>query len=155
MTTLFYKALSQADKLPVIHQANQWWFSSKEEEAQQQQVEETTTAYNLSTPRYSIAPPPYEKVVSKEESRNFLSSIWKRASFSSSYNEEEETLLQLNDTKVDKQMVDHAITLIQVATEMKNSNQGQNQQMAIDLYMMGLDKLITALPSMCIYFIIQ
>lgn len=142
MTTLFYKALSQADKIPMIHQASQWLpFNNNTTKEEQIEVE-----YNLSSPRYSIAPPPYEKVVN-EEKKNFLSSIWKRASFSSSCNEEEETLLQINE-KVDKQMVDHAITLIQVATEMKNrEGNTQNQQMAVDLYMMGLDKLITALPS--------
>ena len=44
---------------------------------------------------------------------------------------------------IDKKQIDHAATLINVATDMNNSG---HQQMAIDLYMMGLDKLIDALP---------
>ncbi|KAI7887995.1 uncharacterized protein EV154DRAFT_426492 [Mucor mucedo] len=68
--------------------------------------------------------------------------MWKRASFSSGTQTDMKAPLT-QTTTIDKKQVDHAITLINVATDMNNSG---NQQMAIDLYMMGLDKLMCALP---------
>ncbi|KAI9245624.1 hypothetical protein EDC94DRAFT_628287 [Helicostylum pulchrum] len=95
-----------------------------------------------------MAPPPYEAaptqpVVSEKRFSNTLSTIWKRASFSSYAGTDIKTPLSAVNSTIDKKQMEHAVTLINVATDMNNSG---NQQMAIDLYMMGLDKLISALP---------
>lgn len=168
MSTLVSKVLSQADKLPMINNATSWFPTyglSKNEEAlkeqnqtqqqQQQQDEDNFNAYRRLTPpgspRYSMAPPPYEAatnnntppiVVENKRFHNTLSTIWKRASFSSSTNTDIKAPI-VSSTTIDKKQMDHAVTLLNVATDMNNSG---NQQMAIDLYMMGLDKLMSALP---------
>ncbi|KAL0134975.1 hypothetical protein V8B55DRAFT_1557359 [Mucor lusitanicus] len=163
MSTLVSKVISQADRLPMISSASQWlpssmFTSSKKEEANA--INNSTRCsmedyngpefYNTTTPRYSIAPPPtYDNVVKEDTKRfaNALSTIWKRASFSSSAAASNSDIkmacTQQNSATIDKKQMEHAITLINVATDMNNSG---NQQMAIDLYMMGLDKLMSALP---------
>ncbi|KAI8098432.1 uncharacterized protein B0P05DRAFT_521905 [Gilbertella persicaria] len=102
--------------------------------------------YDYHTPRYSMAPPSYENVVKEKlENKRFgntLSTIWKRASFSSSSSAQQDEKM-IPTGLIDKKQIEHAATLINVATDMNNSG---NQQMAIDLYMMGLDKLVAALP---------
>ncbi|KAL7330835.1 hypothetical protein PS15p_205725 [Mucor circinelloides] len=160
MSTLVSKVISQADRLPIISNASQWlpstMFSSKKEEAnalssRRSSIEEYANGaefYNTTTPRYSIAPPTYDNVVKEDTKRfaNALSTIWKRASFSSvsSANSNDIKLsCAAQPNTIDKKQMEHAITLINVATDMNNSG---NQQMAIDLYMMGLDKLMSALP---------
>lgn len=161
MTTLVSKVFSQADKLPVIGNATSWLPYKKDADIQsipsrRSSIEEyntnTTDIYRTSppsSPRYSMAPPPYENVVqtppSPIENKRFgtLQNIWKRASFSASaFTNDVKTMPPVNTT-IDKKQVEHAMTLINVATDMNNSG---NQQMAMDLYMMGLDKMISALP---------
>lgn len=163
MSALVSRVLSQADKLPIINNASSWfpnYYVSKKEEAAvtslEQQDEDNFNAYQRLTttsPRYSMAPPPYEATNSTPivvENKRFstLTTIWKRASFSSSTNTDIKTPIVAPST-IDKKQMDHAVTLINVATDMNNSG---NQQMAIDLYMMGLDKLMSALP--CKYLLI-
>lgn len=163
MSILVSKVLSQADRLPIINNATSWLpstiFTSKKEEAmltsteRRLSIESFTNGefYNQTTPRYSIAPPTYDNVVKEDNKRfaNALSTIWKRASFSSvssslgSTNNDIKMSSSQQQTTIDKKQLEHAITLINVATDMNNSG---NQQMAIDLYMMGLDKLMSALP---------
>ncbi|KAI8988909.1 hypothetical protein BDB01DRAFT_719110 [Pilobolus umbonatus] len=97
-----------------------------------------------------MAPPPYENVIhtssNQLENKRFgtLQNIWKRASFSASaaFGNDVKVMQPIIHT-INKKEVDHAMTLMNVATDMNNSG---NQQMAIDLYMMGLDKMISALP---------
>ncbi|KAG2233094.1 hypothetical protein INT48_009220 [Thamnidium elegans] len=124
----------------------------QQQQQQQQQDEDNFNAYRRLTPpgspRYSMAPPPYEAaptqpIVSEKRFSNTLSTIWKRASFSSYAGTDIKTPLSAVNSTIDKKQMEHAVTLINVATDMNNSG---NQQMAIDLYMMGLDKLISALP---------
>ncbi|KAL9552002.1 hypothetical protein MBANPS3_003998 [Mucor bainieri] len=162
MSTLVSKVISQADRLPIISNASQWlpstMFGSKKEEAnamsspRRSSIEDYATGgaefYNTTTPRYSIAPPTYDNVVKEDTKRfaNALSTIWKRASFSSAASNSSNDIKMSSVTQqntIDKKQMEHAITLINVATDMNNSG---NQQMAIDLYMMGLDKLMSALP---------
>jgi hypothetical protein len=171
MSTLVSRVLSHSDKLSIINNASSWLHhSSKKEEAmldssRRSSIEDYTypssEIYNnnnnnpqsftpTASPRYSMAPPPYENVLKEttiENKRfgNALSTIWKRASFSSSGNTANDIKMTppQTTTQIDKKQMEHAITLINVATDMNNSG---NQQMAIDLYMMGLDKLISALP---------
>jgi hypothetical protein len=168
MSTLVSRVLSHTDKLAIINNASSWLpYSSKKEEAmleRRSSMEDYTYTsselYNSQqrftppgSPRYSMAPPPYENVLKEtqppiiENKRfgNTLSTIWKRASFSSSGNTTASDIkITPQTTQIDKKQMEHAVTLINVATDMNNSG---NQQMAIDLYMMGLDKLISALPS--------
>lgn len=149
MSTLYSRVLSQTDKLPTI---NAWFpsYSKKDEAELQQQDEDNFNAYRRLTPpgspRYSMAPPPYEAtsppVVIENKRFSTLTTMWKRASFSSGTQPDMKAPLT-QTTAIDKKQVDHAVTLINVATDMNNSG---NQQMAIDLYMMGLDKLMCALP---------
>ncbi|KAI8886139.1 hypothetical protein K501DRAFT_244641 [Backusella circina FSU 941] len=102
------------------------------------------------SPRYSMAPPPYEKVeeapppVETNLLSNTISTFWKRASFSLGDTANQDIKESLSNTSaIDKKQVEHALTLINIATEMSN---GGNQQMAIDIYMIALDKMISALP---------
>jgi hypothetical protein len=103
------------------------------------------------SPRYSMAPPPYEKVeealppVEANLLTNTISTIWKRASFSSGGGTTNQDMKESlpNASAIDKKQVEHVLTLINIATEM--STRG-NQQMAVDLYMIALDKMISALP---------
>ncbi|KAK4521032.1 uncharacterized protein ATC70_004021 [Mucor velutinosus] len=163
MSILVSKVISQADRLPIISNASQWlpstMFSSKKEEAnamsssRRSSIEDYSTNgaefYNTTSPRYSIAPPTYDNVVKEDTKRfaNALSTIWKRASFSSAAFTNNSNDIKMSSATqqntIDKKQMEHAITLINVATDMNNSG---NQQMAIDLYMMGLDKLMSALP---------
>lgn len=167
MTTLVSKVFSQADKLPVLGNASSWIPYNKKDTVEIQPVisrrssiEEyntnTTDIYRTSppsSPRYSMAPPPYENVVQTPLAENkrlsTLHTLWKRASFSASFSasnpfsSSDVKVMPPVVTTIDKKQVEHAMTLINVATDMNNSG---NQQMAIDLYMMGLDKMITALP---------
>lgn len=150
MSTLYSRVLSHTDKLPTM---NAWFpsYSKKEEvELHQVQDDENFNAYRRLTlpgsPRYSMAPPPYEATntpaVTETKRFSTLTTMWKRASFSSGTQTDIKAPLT-QTTSIDKKQVEHAITLINVATDMNNSG---NQQMAIDLYMMGLDKLMCALP---------
>ncbi|KAL0075001.1 hypothetical protein J3Q64DRAFT_1667379 [Phycomyces blakesleeanus] len=103
---------------------------------------------------YASPPPPYENVVSpaqqqqlqnKPSTFNKLSGYLKRASFSAGYSAfyDSKPAVPLEVATIDKKQVEHALTLINVATEMDNTG---NHEMAIDLYLMGLDKMISSLP---------
>ncbi|KAI8365143.1 hypothetical protein BD560DRAFT_372812 [Blakeslea trispora] len=143
MTAFVSKMLLQTDKIPILHHASAWLPGNSNNEKPSEEYECPPTI-----PRYSISPPSYENVVQEklENSRfgNTLSTIWKRASFSSAYIQEERPTPECSkEMLIDKKQIDHAATLINVATDMNNSG---HQQMAIDLYIMGLDKLIDALP---------
>lgn len=154
MSTLVSRVLSHTDKLPTM---NVWFpsYNKKEEVELQQQDEDNFNAYRRLTPpglpRYSMAPPPYEAttppIVVENKRFSTLTTMWKRASFSSGIQSDIKVPLTQNST-IDKRQMEHAVTLINVATDMNNSG---NQQMAIDLYMMGLDKLMSALPCKFYY----
>ncbi|KAJ8657189.1 hypothetical protein O0I10_007005 [Lichtheimia ornata] len=90
-------------------------------------------------------PPPYEKVAngssSSSSSSGMLSkvmSVWRRQAMA-----EQQGKLSGQAMMVDKKQVEHAVTLINIATEMDHSG---NHQMAVDLYMMGLDRMLSAFP---------
>ncbi|KAI9278528.1 hypothetical protein BDA99DRAFT_428423 [Phascolomyces articulosus] len=48
-----------------------------------------------------------------------------------------------NLSNIDTKQVEHAVTLINIASDMDQSG---NHQMAFDLYMMGLDRMLSAFP---------
>ncbi|KAG1047488.1 hypothetical protein G6F46_008125 [Rhizopus delemar] len=133
MSTLVNQVLSQADKFPMINQ----WLSPNEQYNNKKIESYTPRHHSLG------APPPYENVVRQPKRYSFSSMIWKRASsFSSTACSEPEVGLPM--TTIDKKQVENGITLLNIATEMANSN--NNKPMALDLYMMGLEKIMSALP---------
>ncbi|CAO3655072.1 unnamed protein product [Mucor hiemalis] len=162
MSTLVTRVLSHTDKIPMMNNASSWipYLNKKEEVLEQQQQQQPTEDENFNayrrlqppgSPRYSMAPPSYEAATKNTttpiiiENKRFstLTTMWKRASFSSSTHSTDIKTPLASPTTIDKKQMDHAVTLINVATDMNNSG---NQQMAIDLYMMGLDKMMSALP---------
>lgn len=142
MSTLVNQVLSQADKFPVINQ----WLSPNEQYNNKKIESYTPRHHSLG------APPPYENVVRQPKRYSFSSMIWKRASsFSSTACSEPEVELPM--TTIDKKQVENGITLLNIATEMANSN--NNKPMALDLYMMGLEKIMSALPCNRIILFIE
>ena len=102
----------------------------------------TTTNYD-EVVCFRPPPPPYEKVAngSSSSSSGMLSkvmSVWRRQAMA-----EQQGKLGDQAMMVDKKQVEHAVTLINIATEMDHSG---NHQMAIELYMMGLDRMLSAFP---------
>lgn len=142
MSTLVNQVLSQADKFPMINQ----WLSPNEQYNNKKIESYTPRHHSLG------APPPYENVVRQPKRYSFSSMIWKRASsFSSTACSEPEVGLPM--TTIDKKQVENGITLLNIATEMANSN--NNKPMALDLYMMGLEKIMSALPCNTIILFIE
>ncbi|KAL0083720.1 hypothetical protein J3Q64DRAFT_1641724 [Phycomyces blakesleeanus] len=106
---------------------------------------------------YSTPPPPYEKVGPPSSRLTKISDyVWKRASFSSGIGSivpssggsiaASASPLKpafVEEVTIDKKQTDHGVTLINVATEM---DQAGNHQMATDLYLMGLERMLCALP---------
>lgn len=90
----------------------------------------------------SCPPPPYEKVT-KNQPSGMLTRIW------SGYvwNRKQDDSGKENDNNIgvfDKKLVEQALTLINIATEMDQSG---NHKMAADLYLMGLDRILYAIPG--------
>ncbi|KAI9013884.1 hypothetical protein CLU79DRAFT_708472 [Phycomyces nitens] len=101
---------------------------------------------------YSTPPPPYEKVGPPSSRLTKISDyVWKRASFSSGIGSGGSIAASpsplkpafIEEVTIDKKQTDHGVTLINVATEM---DQAGNHQMATDLYLMGLERMLCALP---------
>lgn len=102
----------------------------------------TTTSYD-EVVCFRPPPPPYEKVAnnSSSSSSGMLSkvmSVWRRQAMA-----ERQGKLNNQGMMVDKKQVEQAVTMINIATEMDHSG---NHQMAVDLYMMGLDRMLSAFP---------
>ncbi|KAI9024336.1 hypothetical protein CLU79DRAFT_746663 [Phycomyces nitens] len=168
MSILVSRVLSHADKLPIVgsplSNASSWLPNSRDSISsiassyRRRSVEPAAPAAQYEPPRisppnspriYASPPPPYEKVVSGQQNKpstfNKLSGYLKRASFSAGYSAfyDSKPAVPLEAATIDKKQVEHALTLINVATEMDNTG---NHEMAIDLYLMGLDKMISSLP---------
>ncbi|EPB92626.1 hypothetical protein HMPREF1544_00640 [Mucor circinelloides 1006PhL] len=142
MTTLVTLVLSNADKLPIvgspINHATSWYRKRSHSQGS-----------DLETP----PPPPYEnEPVVHSRLTQISDYVWKRASFSSntasSSNRAPEsyTALPSKEEPFNKEKITEGISLIQMATEMNNAPNGKNQQVSVDLYMMGLDKILASLP---------
>ncbi|CEP17327.1 hypothetical protein [Parasitella parasitica] len=159
MSTLVSAVISQAEKLPIISNATSWLSfgicSNKRETDLRKSTKISFNTdypdgelYDQTTLHYSVAPPTYDNVVKEDNKRfaNTISTLWKRASFSSvqaSVGNINSDIKTSQQTIIDTKQLEHAITLINVATDMNNNG---NQQTAIDLYLMGLDRLMSALP---------
>jgi hypothetical protein len=146
MTTLVSLVLNNADRLPIvgspINQATTWYRKRSHSQGADLVVE---------TP-----PPPYEKEPVHSRLTQISDYVWKRASFSnSSSGSSSSSSLQeqdiIKEESLDKEKIKEGISLIQMATEMNITPNGKNQQCAIDLYMMGLDKILTSLPGNCLF----
>lgn len=142
MATLVTLVLNNADKLPIvgspINHATSWYRKRSHSQGS-----------DLETP-----PPPYEnEPVIHSRLTQISDYVWKRASFSSTNisgsNQTPESYLSTTtkEEPLDKEKITEGISLIQMATEMNNAPNGKNQQVSIDLYMMGLDKILTSVPS--------
>ncbi|KAI8141870.1 hypothetical protein BJV82DRAFT_617840 [Fennellomyces sp. T-0311] len=135
--SLISKVISHADKLPLVRIPLAGW-TSKTNEASLDQGD--VVYYKLSgSPRGSYAaspPPPYEKVA-PGSSPSMLAKILSASGLSrpsASLN---------NQFNIDTKQIDNAVTLINIASEMDQSG---SHQMAFDLYMMGLDRMLSAFP---------
>jgi hypothetical protein len=150
MTSLVSLVLNNADRLPIvgspIGQATSWYNRRNSQE-------EATTLYDESN---ILPPPPYEKVPSRLT--KISDYVWKRASFSSAVEINPTNKLTPNNNQlkmeplvhiIDKKHIQDGLTLINIATEMNHSYTQHQQQMSLELYMMGLDKILSSLPSKC------
>jgi hypothetical protein len=145
MTTLVSLVLNNADRLPIvgspINQATTWY-------RKKSHSQEGADLVVVETP-----PPPYQKEPVHSRLTQISDYVWQRTSFSgssssSSIQEQQDTI---KEEPLDKGKIQEGISLIQMAAEMNIVPNGKNQQVAIDLYMMGLDKILTSLPSKNIY----
>lgn len=121
MSQIVSLVMNNADKLPLVGSPIIWY----RKRSHSQETEHETP------------PPPYE--------HSKLTQIWKRASFSSSNTAPVETAASSSTNKV---QMDEGIHLIQMATTMNQAAIDKNsQQISINLYMLGLDKIFSSLPS--------
>ena len=147
---LISKFMSHADKLPLVGYPLAGWTAKNKGNISEQQQQQEVVYYRLS-PRSSYAaapPPPYEKVAANNNtntnsSPSMLGKILSASGLTSP--SQQSTNNHLNN--IDTKQVEHAVTLINIASEMDQSG---NQQMAFDLYMMGLDRMLSAFP--CTHF---
>ncbi|GAA5813950.1 hypothetical protein MFLAVUS_007440 [Mucor flavus] len=136
MTTLVSLVLNNADRLPIvgspIGQATTWYRRKS----------------NSSEVICETPPPPYEKEPVHSRLTQISDYVWKRASFSSTQPQPTttpEVAITLTST-LDKKQVDDGISLLQMATQMNQDTSGKHNQMSIELYMMGLDKILASIP---------
>ncbi|KAI8647767.1 hypothetical protein BD408DRAFT_407789 [Parasitella parasitica] len=149
MTTLVTLVLNNADKLPIvgspINHATSWYRKRSHSQGS-----------DLETP-----PPPYEnEPVAHSRLTQISDYVWKRASFSSNSGNGSGSNSGSNsgssnvnssgsyssapnrDESLNKEKITEGISLIQMAA----ASTGGNQQVSIELYMMGLDKILASLP---------
>ncbi|KAL0581943.1 hypothetical protein ABG067_008379, partial [Albugo candida] len=55
-------------------------------------------------------------------------------------------LIKETIVELDKKQIDEGISLIQMATQMNHESTGKHYQMSMDLYMMGLEKVLASIP---------
>lgn len=162
MTTLVSLALNNANRLPIvgspIGQATTWYRTRSNSNS--------SSSENLcETP-----PPPYEKEPVHSRLGLISDYVLKRAaSFSSSsapLPQQKETLsvTAVEQQALDKKQVDEGITLIQMATKMNSevsptsgagAGAGNSYQMSMDLYLMGLDKILNSIPGNNAYSVVM
>ncbi|KAG2230772.1 hypothetical protein INT48_001674 [Thamnidium elegans] len=138
MATLVSLVLNNADRLPIvgspIGQATTWY-----------RRKSNSSEVICETP----PPPPYEKEPVHSRLTQISDYVWKRASFSSTQPQSTATSPEVITTltsTLDKKQVDDGISLLQMATQMNQETSGKHNQMSIELYMMGLDKILASIP---------
>ncbi|KAG2193578.1 hypothetical protein INT47_006644 [Mucor saturninus] len=136
MATLVSLVLNNADRLPIvgspIGQATTWYRRRS----------------NSNEAICEIPPPPYEKEPVHSRLTQISDYVWKRASFSSGTQPQEIVPIPTvtSEQILDKKQVDEGISLLQMASHMNQDITGKHNQMSIDLYMMGLDKILASIP---------
>lgn len=142
-TTLVSLVLNNADKIPIvgspIGQATTWY---------RRRNSSGNEIVLCETP-----PPPYEKEPVHSRLTQISDYVWKRASFSASSSASssssqlpDEAIVKEAVIELDKKQADEGIQLLQMATNMNNDSTGKHHQISIDLYMMGLDKILASIP---------
>lgn len=138
MSSLISYVLTSAEKIPVvgspIRQASDWCFKHNEK---------------LYTPDHP--PPSYEKAISTPSTLTQISDyVWRSTSFSSSstavQEEEEVHKIEQEQCLLDKRQIEEGVSLIKMAAQV-NHHDTKNQEMSINLYMLGLEKILASLPS--------
>ncbi|KAI7903649.1 uncharacterized protein BX663DRAFT_551338 [Cokeromyces recurvatus] len=129
MSSLVTLVLNNTDKIPIVGSS----------------IHQVTTRYYLRNHQQDLVetpPPPYEKEPTHSRFSQISDYVWKRASMSTTMTTTvEEPLIEIT---LNKKQIGEGISLIQMATEM--NSHGKNKEISIDLYMMGLDKILTSLP---------
>ncbi|KAG1049259.1 hypothetical protein G6F46_008759 [Rhizopus delemar] len=137
MSSLISYVLTSAEKIPVvgspIRQASDWCFKHNEK---------------LYTPDHP--PPSYEKAISTPSTLTQISDyVWRSTSFSSSstavQEEEEVHKIEQEQCLLDKRQIEEGVSLIKMAAQV-NHHDTKNQEMSINLYMLGLEKILASLP---------
>ncbi|CAO3695515.1 unnamed protein product [Rhizopus stolonifer] len=85
----------------------------------------------------SDQPPPYEKVIAPSNLMHISDYVWKKSSSNTKESAAESIL--------DKGQIEEGVSLIRMATQV-NHHESKNQEISINLYMMGLDKILASLP---------
>lgn len=129
--------LNRADRIPLvgspIGQATSWY----RQKGSSAGVEET------------ISPPPYEKVAANSRLTQLSDYVLKRTSFSSAGGTVATTSTApsnvISTVMLDGKEIQNGVRLLELATEMNNTSPS-NLKASIDLYMMGLERVLTSLP---------
>lgn len=126
MSQIVSLVINNADKLPIVGSPIVWY--RKRSHSQETEPE---------TP-----PPPYEH----SKLTQLSDFVWKRASFSN--NSHSSSTAPITNAATNKTQMDEGISLIQMATQMNQAAVDKNsQQISVNLYMLGLDKIFSSLPS--------
>ena len=107
----------------------------------------TSTSTEKGVPSFLTPPPPYEKVVAPSKLGQLSDYVWRQGT--SMIMPDVTASNSLTQTTIDKKQVENVITLIHVASEMDQAGQ---HQMAKDLYIMGIDRMLSALPCKAPFF---
>ncbi|KAF7732765.1 hypothetical protein EC973_000037 [Apophysomyces ossiformis] len=136
MTSLVSTLIAQTERIPLVGQATTWIPGYKH-------IADYSRRSSLDSV-FDGPPPPYEKVDSMSRFSKLSGYVWKRASFSSTAPAPvKPTICEKDPSNFDKERLEQAITLLSIATEMNHSG---NRQMSLDLYMMGIERTLAALP---------
>ncbi|KAI8391149.1 uncharacterized protein BYT42DRAFT_555795 [Radiomyces spectabilis] len=145
MTALVSTVLSYADKVPVLNQATSWLPASYHHDKKAStfhHVDRTSLAMHFAATDPSPLPPSYENVVSQSRLSRLSQMIWKQTSTDvSDYGLKQPCPAQ--QPFMNRKDLERAMALIHIANEMEQSN---NRMMAMDLYLMALDRFMEAIP---------
>ncbi|KAI8082774.1 uncharacterized protein BX664DRAFT_387920 [Halteromyces radiatus] len=87
-----------------------------------------------------IPPPPYEKVVGTSKLSQLSDYVWRQGSH---FLPDITLSNSVTQSTIDKKQIEQVMTLLHIAAEMDQSG---NHQMAKDLYIMGIDRMLSSLP---------
>ncbi|ORZ25734.1 hypothetical protein BCR42DRAFT_400809 [Absidia repens] len=131
MTSIVSNVFSHADKIPVVGSMASGWLPSNNKKLNEK-------SHSFITP-----PPPYYEVTSTtppSKISQLSNYVWRQGT---SFLPDLTSSSAMSETTIDKKQMEHVVTLIHMASEM---DQAGNSQMAKDLYIMGIDRMLSALP---------